>query len=58
MKDDDLSTSIERNWMYWLYGIMIINLMATIIFEKYLVPFTTRFYRGKKRKLLKRYKYS
>ncbi|CAD8214246.1 unnamed protein product [Paramecium octaurelia] len=57
-KDADLSTAIEKSWMYWLYGIMIINLMATIIFEKYLVPFTTRFYRGKKRKLLKRYKYS
>ncbi|CAD8078910.1 unnamed protein product [Paramecium primaurelia] len=57
-KNADLNTEIDRQWMYWLYGIMIINLITTIIFEKYIVPFTTRFYRGKKRKLLKRYKYS
>lgn len=37
---------------------MILNMIITILFEKYIVPFTTRFYRNKKRKILKRYKYS
>ncbi|CAD8092827.1 unnamed protein product [Paramecium sonneborni] len=54
----DLDSAIKQEWMYQLYGIMILNMIITILFEKYIVPFTTRFYRNKKRKILKRYKYS
>jgi cation-transporting ATPase 13A3/4/5 len=46
------------NWMYIVFGIMLINMLITIAFEKYAVPRITRFYRGKKRQLLKRYRYS
>lgn len=47
---------LNYNWRLLLVGILLGNMMVMFVFEKYIVIYTTRAYRSKKRQILKRYR--
>lgn len=50
-------TEMPFEWFYFLSGIMVINFLICILYEKYAVPIVTRYYRAKKRLIVKRYRF-
>ncbi|CAD8171278.1 unnamed protein product [Paramecium pentaurelia] len=50
-------SQMPQKWLIAMFILMIINMIITILFEKYAVPITTRYYRAKKRQIVKRYRF-
>lgn len=48
---------MPSEWLYMLLGLVGINMVVSVSFEKYVVPKITRYYRAKKRLIVKRYRY-
>ena len=54
---DKYDSVMPDNWLYFLLILMAGNLVVNLFFEKYIVPIVTRWYRAKKRSIVKRYRY-